>query len=133
MSSSDFSVDLASLPHDQYPLSNDEQTIFNTFFLPEFQERQKMMASSQQANPQSSQQNLHNTNSLNSDQNNLEKPKRGFFKKLLIALIAVAILFLHSLTPLGGLLKALTAKPMYAVVTILVYTISCYFLLEKLY
>lgn len=130
MSSSDFSVDLASLPHDQYPLSNDEQTIFNTFFLPEFQERQKMMASSQQANPQSPQQNAQNTNSL---QQNPEKPKRGFFKKLLIALIAVAILFLHALTPLGGLLKALTAKPMYAVFTILVYAISFYFLLEKLY
>lgn len=130
MSSSDFSVDLASLPHDQYPLSNDEQTIFNTFFLPEFQERQKMMASSQQANPQDPTQNTENTTNT---QNNIEKPKRGFFKKLLIALIAVAILFLHALTPLGGLLKALTTKPMYAVVTILVYTISCYFLLEKLY
>jgi len=133
MSSSDFSVDLASLPHDQYPLSNDEQTIFNTFFLPEFQERQKMMASSQQANPQDPTNPTNNTQNTTNTQNNVEKPKRGFFKKLLIALIAVAILFIHSLTPLGSLLKALTAKPMYAVVTILVYTISIYFLLEKLY
>jgi hypothetical protein len=130
MSSSDFSIDLSSLPHDQYPLSNDEQTIFNTFFLPEYQERQKMMSSSGQANTETPQQNPQN---INNTQDTSEKPKRGFFKKLLIALIAVAILFLHTLTPLGGLLKALTAKPMYAVFIILVYAISFYFLLEKLY
>lgn len=126
MTSSDFSVDIASLPHDQYPLSENEQNVFNMFFLPEFQERQKLLVSS---TPVVSQPENEKKEVI---QEQDKKQKRSFFKKLLISLVGVAILLIHALTPVSPLLKMLTSKPAYAVVTIILYTILIYVLLEKI-
>jgi hypothetical protein len=122
-SGNDFSVELASLPVDQHPLNESEQNVFNLFFYPEFEQKQKMMV--QSSSPPTT-----------SEVVNVEKqecqPKRTFFKKLLFALIATAILFLHSVTPLSSLLKVMTTKPVFAISTVLVYIIVMYFVIEKI-
>ena len=125
-SGNDFSVELASLPVDQYPLEESEQNLFNMFFYPEYEQKQKLIAQSS-ANLEQPQSN---------EVENIEKqegsPKRSFFKKLLFALIATAILFLHAVTPLSSLLKVLTTKPVFAISTVLVYIIAMYFIIEKI-
>ncbi len=122
-SGNDFSVELASLPVDQYPLDESEQNLFNMFFYPEFEQKQKLMAQSS-AQPQ--------TNEVENVEKQECPPKRTFFKKLLFALIATAILFLHAVTPLSSLLKVLTTKPVFAISTVLVYIIVMYFIIEKI-
>ncbi len=122
-SGNDFSVDLASLPVDQYPLEESEQNLFNMFFYPEYEQKQKLMAQSS-SQPQS--------NELENIEKQEGSPKRSFFKKLLFALIATAILFLHAVTPLSSLLKVLTTKPVFAISTVLVYIIVMYFIIEKI-
>lgn len=122
-SGNDFSVELASLPVDQYPLEESEQNLFNMFFYPEYEQKQKLIAQSS-AQPQS--------NELENIEKQEGSPKRSFFKKLLFALIATAILFLHAVTPLSSLLKVLTTKPVFAISTVLVYIIAMYFIIEKI-
>jgi hypothetical protein len=122
-SGNDFSVELESLPIDQYPLDESEQNVFNLFFYPEFEQKQKLMMQSS-AQPQT-------TEIVNSEKQECQ-PKRTFFKKLLFALIATAILFIHSITPLSSLIKVLTTKPLFAVFTVLVYIIVMYFIIDKI-
>lgn len=117
----DFSVDIASLPIDQYPLDENEENVFKLFFYPEFEQKQKMIA--QTATQPENKEIIKEENS---------QPKRTFFKKLLFALIATSILLIHAITPLSSLVKVLTSKPVFAVATVLVYIIVMYFIIEKI-
>jgi hypothetical protein len=122
---SDFSVDLINLPTDAYPLEEEEQNVFNMFFYPEYEQRQRMMAQTQVSGEVGDKKN--------SEEKNHDKPvKRSFFKKLLIALVAVAVLFIHSITPVSSLLKVLTSKPAFSIATVLVYISAMYFIIDRL-
>jgi hypothetical protein len=124
---SDFSVDLVNLQTDAYPLEEDEQNVFNMFFYPEYEQRQRMMAQSQVSG------NGDVGDKKNDEEKNDDKSvKRSFFKKLLIALVAVAVLFIHAITPVSSLLKVLTSKPVFSIATVLVYISAMYFIIDRL-
>jgi hypothetical protein len=122
---SDFSVDLVNLPTDAYPLEEEEQNVFNMFFYPEYEQRQRMMAQSQVSGEVGDKKN-------NEEKDHDKPAKRSFFKKLLIALVAVAVLFIHAITPVSSLLKVLTAKPAFSIATVLVYISAMYFIIDRL-
>ena len=120
----DFSVDLSTLPTDAYPLEEDEQNVFNMFFYPEYEQRQRMMAQTQVA---------VNEEKKDGDVKKVDEPvKRSFFKKLLIVLVAVAVLLIHAITPVSSLLRVLTSKPAFSIATVLVYTTAVYFIIDRL-
>ena len=120
----DFSVDLSSLPTDAYPLEEDEQNVFNMFFYPEYEQRQRMMAQTQVA---------VNEEKKESEEKKVDVPvKRSFFKKLLIVLVAVAVLLIHAITPVSSLLRVLTSKPAFSIATVLVYITAVYFIIDRL-
>ena len=120
----DFSVDLSTLPTDAYPLEEDEQNVFNMFFYPEYEQRQRMMAQTQV---------VVNEEKKDGDDKKVDVPvKRSFFKKLLIVLVTVAVLLIHAITPVSSLLRVLTSKPAFSIATVLVYTTAVYFIIDRL-
>lgn len=120
----DFSVDLSTLPTDAYPLEEDEQNVFNMFFYPEYEQQQRMMAQTQVA---------VNEEKKDGDDKKVDVPvKRSFFKKLLIVLVAVAVLLIHAITPVSSLLRVLTSKPVFSIATVLVYITAVYFIIDRL-
>jgi len=120
----DFSVDLASLPTDAYPLEEDEQNVFNMFFYPEYEQRQRMMAQTQVA--------VSEEKKESEDKKVDVSVKRSFFKKLLIVLVAVAVLLIHAITPVSSLLRVITSKPVFSIATVLVYITAMYFIIDRL-
>ena len=121
----DFSVDLSTLPTDAYPLEEDEQNVFNMFFYPEYEQQQRMMAQTQVA---------VNEEKKDGDDKKVDVPvKRSFFKKLLIVLVAVAVLLIHAITPVSSLLRVLTSKPVFSIATVLVYITAVYFIIDRLW